>query len=70
MEVDVRTVLEAALQLPINDRLEIASQLLDTVTPGDELLQLDDPSLIEELNRRFADSEESVPWNELRGESY
>ena len=41
------------LQLPVNDRLEIASQLLDTVTPDDDVLQLSDPSLIEELDRRF-----------------
>lgn len=69
METNVRMVLEAALQLPVNDRLEIASQLLDTVTPGDEGLQLNDPSLIEELDRRFADCEESIPWNRLRDEA-
>ncbi len=70
MEANVRSVLEAALQLPVNDRLEIASQLLDTVTPDDDVLHLDDPSLIEELDRRFADREKSIPWNELRGEAY
>ena len=70
MEANVRTVLDAALQLPVNDRLEIASQLLDTVTPDDETLQLDDPSLIKEIDRRFADREESIPWNELRDEAY
>ncbi len=69
MEANVKSVLEAALQLPVNDRLEIASQLLDTVTPDVEALQLDDPSLIEELDRRFADRGGSVPWNELRGEA-
>ena len=66
MEANVRIVLDAALQLPVNDRLEIASQLLETVTPDDEALELDDPLLVQELDRRFADREESVPWNELR----
>ena len=68
MEANVRTVLDAALQLPVIDRLEIASQLLDTVTPDDEAIQLDDPLLVAELDRRFADREEGIPWNELRDE--
>ena len=55
MEASVRTVLEAALRLPVNERLEIASQLLDTVTPDDDVLQLDDQSLVEELDRRGYD---------------
>jgi putative addiction module component (TIGR02574 family) len=68
MEASVRTVLEAALRLPVNERLEIASQLLDTVTPDDDVLQLDDQSLVEELDRRFADREGSIGWDELRRE--
>ena len=70
METNARMVLDAALQLPVNDRLEIASQLLDTVTPDDAVLRLDDRSLIDELDRRFADREASIPWNELHGEAY
>ena len=74
MEANARSVLDAALQLPAIDRLEIASQLLDTVTPDDgapddEAIQLDDPLLVVELDRRFADHEESTPWNELRDEA-
>ena len=68
MEANVQSVLDAALQLPVIDRLEIASQLLDTVAPDDEAIQLDDPLFVVELDRRFADREESIPWNELRDE--
>ena len=55
---------------PVNDRLEIASQLLDTVTPDDDVLHLRRSVTDRELDRRFADREESIPWNELRGEAY
>ncbi len=69
MDVSVSSVVEAARQLPISDQLEIASQLLETVAPEDKLLHLDDPAFIEELDRRSADGDVGVPWEELRDES-
>jgi hypothetical protein len=35
----------------------------------DSAISLDDDSLVEELDRRFADREGSVMWPELRAES-
>lgn len=68
MQLSAETVLEAALGLPENERLALASRLLDTVPVGDSTISLDDDSLLEELERRFADREGEVDWTELRAE--
>jgi hypothetical protein len=62
-------IFEAALQLPECDRLTLVSRLLETMPAEDSCLSLDDSSLVEELDRRFADRADSVPWSELRDES-
>ena len=61
-------VLEAALGLPENERLALASRLLETIPVDDATISLDDDSLLEELERRFADREGEVDWSELRAE--
>ena len=33
------------------------------------LLSLDDPDLIQELDRRWADDSSTIPWSELRRET-
>jgi hypothetical protein len=68
MDSDLNTVYEAAMMLPENERLALASRLLGTVPAEDAAMSLDDPSLIEELDRRFADREGSITWPELRAE--
>jgi hypothetical protein len=68
MEHNANEIFEAALTLPENDRLALASRLLDTASAEDVGLSLDDPSLIDELERRFADRAGSVGWSELRAE--
>jgi hypothetical protein len=68
MEVSVETVMEAALQLPVSGQLEVASRLLETITPDDGLFDIDDPELLAELDRRFADNSECIPWNVIRQE--
>jgi hypothetical protein len=60
------SIFEAALSLPEGDRLDLAHKLLDTLPPEPELLSIDDPNLIEELDRRAADDSESIPWSELK----
>jgi hypothetical protein len=62
-------IFEAAVKLPESDRLTLVSELLETMPPEDECISFDDSSLVEELDRRFADQADSVPWTELRGES-
>ena len=68
MEPNLNAVFEAALTLPAMERLALASRLLDTVPAEDAAKSLDDPSLLEELDRRFADREGSVAWPELCAE--
>ena len=64
MAVDIETLFNAALQLSEGQRLDLAYRILDT-SPEPPGLSIDDPNLIEEWNRRFADMEGSVPWSEL-----
>ena len=69
MQQTSEMIFEAALELPESERLTIVSRLLETMPPEDSSASLDDPSLIEELDRRFADREGSVTWPELRAEN-
>lgn len=68
MRVSLKTVFEAALRLPENERLALASRLLETVSVDDSAISLDDNSLVQELDRRFADDQGSVEWCDLRAE--
>lgn len=68
MEVTVETVFEAAMQLPIKDRLDLASQLLEADVPDDGLLDMDDPALLVEIERRSQEPFDGIPWSELRDE--
>jgi len=68
MQLTPDTIFEAALNLPENDRLNLATRLLDSVPPELGLLSLDDPNLIEELDRRAADDSGAMPWSELKNE--
>jgi len=65
MTGDSQTLLDAALQLPEADRLALASCLLESLPPA-ATLSVDDPNLIAELDRRFADADGAVPWSDLR----
>jgi putative addiction module component (TIGR02574 family) len=64
MQLNPDAIFEAALKLPDNERLELASRLLDTVPPG--IMSADDPDLAEELDRRFNDGSATIPWSEIR----
>jgi hypothetical protein len=66
MQLSQEAILQAALSLPEGERLDLAHRLLDTLPPEPDLLSLDDPSLIEELDRRAADDVGAVPWSELK----
>lgn len=66
MQLTPDLILEAALRLPEGDRLDLAYRLLDTLPPEPDLLTLDDPNLIAELDRRAADDSGSMPWSELK----
>ena len=64
MQWTPETILAAALNLPESDGLELATRLLDTVP--DELLSVEDPDFIVELDRRFNDGSPTIPWSEIR----
>jgi len=68
MELTTDTVFQAAVQLSEGDRLELVTRLMDTLPPEPELLSLDDPNLLEELDRRAADDSGAIPWSELKNE--
>jgi hypothetical protein len=68
MQLPTESVFEAALGLPENERLALVSRLLETMPVDDSGVSLDDDSLVEELDRRFADRAGSVDWSELRAE--
>lgn len=66
MQLTPDAILEAAMKLPENERLDLAARLLDTVPPG--IMSIDDPDLMAELDRRAADDSGSIPWSELQKE--
>jgi hypothetical protein len=68
MEQSADALLKAAMMLPEQERITVASRLLESVPSDDVTISVDDPSLIEEINRRFADREGGIPWSELRAE--
>ena len=68
MSTNAESVLQAALALSEVDQFEIATCLLDKLPAGVEFLEIDDPGLEAELERRPADDEGSLSWNELKAE--
>jgi hypothetical protein len=68
MDQSDERIFEAALMLPEQERIMLASRLLESVPSDDVTISVDDPSLIEELDRRFADRGGSIPWSELHAE--
>jgi putative addiction module component (TIGR02574 family) len=65
---NANTLLEAAMQLSEAERLLLASQIMDTLPAEDVTCSIDDPDLLAELDRRFADPEGALPWSELETE--
>jgi hypothetical protein len=64
MQLTREAIFEAAMNLPENERLDLASRLLDTVPPG--IMSTDDPEFLAELERRFTDGSPTIPWSEIR----
>ena len=64
MQLTPDAIFEAAMNLPENERLDLAARLLDTVPP--EVMSVEDPDFLMELDRRFNDGSPTVPWSEIR----
>ena len=58
----------AALKLPEIDRLVIANSLMDTLPDDLAALSVDDPDLLDELDRRWQNRDGTIPWRQLRDE--
>jgi hypothetical protein len=71
MQANTETILQAALQLSEDERYALVSRIIETLPEPDceAGLSLDDPDLLEELDRRFADESDTIPWSQLRRES-
>ena len=68
MPENANLLFEAAMHLPEGQRLSLVSRILDTMPAGDVACSVDDPDLLDELERRFAEPEGAIPWSELRAE--
>jgi putative addiction module component (TIGR02574 family) len=68
MQAEYEIAFDAALKLPESERLVLVSRLMETMPAENSGLSLDDDSLIEELDRRFADGTEGISWSELKAE--
>ncbi len=58
-------LLKAALALPEQERAFLATRLLESMPADDGGTSLEQSSLFEELDRRFADMTGAVPASEL-----
>ena len=65
MSESVRSILEAALKLPDDDRMIVAGGLLETLPPPPEWQPTADEDFHAELVRRAEESESGVPWSEV-----
>jgi putative addiction module component (TIGR02574 family) len=68
MQITPDSIFQAAVQLPEGERLELVTRIMSTLPAEPELLSLDDPHRIEELDRRAADDSDAVPWSQLKAE--
>jgi hypothetical protein len=68
MPSDAESIFNAALELSDDQRMALALRLMDTIPDQAVATALDDAELISEIERRFADQRDSVPWSELRAE--
>lgn len=59
---------QAALGLQDSDRLELAGQLMETISITDELWEAEDPEFLAELDRRSEDQSLPIPWAQVRAE--
>ena len=71
MTASVEEILAQALGLPESERRIVMNKLAESLPGYDEaaIYYANDPEFLEELDRRCADSSDSIPWPKLRDES-
>lgn len=68
MSPNAERLFDAAMQLSADERVALIGRLLETTPEQTIGLPADDAALLEELDRRYADSAGAVPWVELKAE--
>ena len=66
MSANREEILQSALELPEADRLQIATELIDSVAGDWPGWNSDDPEFAAELERRAEDGSEAIPWDLVR----
>ena len=59
-------ILKNALTLPEQDRIQLATELIESVAGPPPGLSVDDPGFIAEMERRLADGSQPIAWGEVR----
>jgi len=59
-------VLKSAPSLPEADRILLATELLDSLDDSKASFSVDDPSFLQELERRANDPSPGIPWEEVK----
>lgn len=60
-------ILQAALELSDADRVALVARLMASL-PEQMVEQFEDLEFQQEMERRFADSADSIPWSQVRDE--
>lgn len=68
MPVSPQEIIDAAINLPERERLAVANRLMESLPDELVALDVDDPELLNELDRRWHDRKDTIPWNSLRDE--
>lgn len=67
---DRASLVRAAMSLPDKERLDLAEQLLKSVSPDEDLAEMNDEEFGAELLRRKAEMDDGtdsgIPWSELK----
>lgn len=65
-----RAVLQAALALPENERLDVANKIYESIPPPPGFVEMSEVEFVDELERRATEMEqgvdEGIPWSELK----
>lgn len=68
IDLTPQAIHSAALQLGDEDRLQLAIDLLDSLPEDETMLSMDDPELLDKLERRGKDEAGAMSWEQLRDE--
>ena len=68
MSATRESLLKAALALPDEDRVLLATQLMDSVSDDLPGWSADDPEFLTELERRSNDGTAGIPWESIKAD--